>query len=201
MCETPTTRISPSRHHRLRPKPRSKTGDTITFTREIAVQGLTGSVAYSTKLVRSCYLICIMRRAYALGALATVAFLASVTSARAIEVCYDYAIYRLTGTDPRPPGSDTNLPASSRADMEKALDKAGYKVVTPRPSGRELKPDDIVLVPGHVGYVNAPNAIDHFVQRQGETIRTTRHPNPSAHRYPAENLPGPLNDENDRPLT
>lgn len=108
-------------------------------------------------------------------------------SAYAIQVCYDYVIYRLTGVDPRPPGHPAEH-GSSIVDMKATLKKREYELVIPSPGSSEIKPDDVILVAGHVGYVTARNAIDHFVQVEG----TSRH----SIKYPAGALPANPKDSN-----
>jgi len=127
--------------------------------------------------------IIVMLLAAAVIALSTIV---PTRSASAIEVCYDYAIWRLTGDDPRPVDYPrrgvTGIP-----DLRAALEKKNYGKVVPTPKASELRADDVVIIPGHVGYVTAPNAIDHFIQVEGTTLYTDR--NPLGIRYPARELP------------
>ncbi|HVT43612.1 MAG TPA: hypothetical protein VMT00_04405 [Thermoanaerobaculia bacterium] len=129
-----------------------------------------------------------MRRASLLKTLLVTAVLLGMTSSNAIaiEVCYDYAIWRLTGNDPRPE-SYPYKGTTSVTELMTALRQKNYEKVDPVPKASELRADDVVIIPGHVGYVTAPNAIDHFIQVEGTTLYTAK--NPIGIRYPTDQLP------------
>ena len=127
-----------------------------------------------------------MRRQMLVASIVALAVMGSASSAYAIEVCYDYVIWRLTGTDRRPPLRKDNVPQkgqTGRKDLEDVLKDNLYKKVEPTPKASGLRADDVVIIPGHVGYVTAPNAIDHFIQVEGTTVSTTKSP-VGGYRYP-----------------
>jgi hypothetical protein len=107
----------------------------------------------------------------------------------AISVCYDYVYYRLTefcegkGKDPAPPGGSAGyLNFGSVTDY---MSKNGYALLIGpnRPlAGHQLKRGDVIVIAGHIGFVNGPDDIDHFIQVEG----TSRDPNA---RYSMSNLP------------
>jgi len=113
-----------------------------------------------------------------------VGMIAAAGSGYAIEVCYDYAIWRLTGIDPKPKG-DTTPGTTPRKTMFDKLEAKHYEKVVPTPKASELRADDVILLDGHVGYVTAPNAIDHFIQIEGTTHKGYR----GVTRYSANELP------------
>jgi hypothetical protein len=85
----------------------------------------------------------------------------------AVEVCYDYVSYRLTRQDPNPEGSGIHyLDRSTLVDKVLKADK-GYAPLPQQPSGKNLKPGDVIFLPGHVGYADGPDRIDHFLQFEG----------------------------------
>jgi hypothetical protein len=85
--------------------------------------------------------------------------------AHAIQVCYDYVYSRLTGTDPTPPGGPGQY--LGRDTVTRYLTQRGYQPLAVPPPGDQLQQGDVILVPGHVGFVNGPDNIDHFIQVEG----------------------------------
>ena len=88
-----------------------------------------------------------------------------------VTVCFDYVLYMLTGTDPRPVG-DHRMQGTSAGDVIAVLNSQGYKRLSRMPAGNELKAKDVIFLgTSHVGYVAAPDSIYHFLQVEG-TSRT-----------------------------
>src|SRR5436190_978150 len=80
-------------------------------------------------------------------------------SAHGVTVCFDYALYMLTGTDPRPVG-DARMQGTSAGDVQAVLQSQGYKPLARRAAGNELKAKDVIFIgTSHVGYVAGPDAI------------------------------------------
>jgi hypothetical protein len=95
------------------------------------------------------------------------------TPALAIQVCYDYVAYRLTGVDPAPPGRP-DKPYQSDKTL-KALMGKNYALVSPPPAGHQLQKGDVIFLPGHVGIANGPNNIDHFIILYGTSTKGLRY--------------------------
>jgi hypothetical protein len=114
-----------------------------------------------------------------------------VSSAYAIQVCYDYALYRaaqlqgIAGCDPTPGGIAPNKYLSAGA-LQTRLTKLGYRNVsgndaatfgkqmfgTPGFAEQYLKPGDVVFLRSdHVGFVTPDKRVAHFIQLPG-TSRT-----------------------------
>lgn len=101
--------------------------------------------------------------------------LALAAPARAIVVCHDYTLYRLTGKDPRPKGS----PGKQGSGVKTLRDYLSEKNYKPFPMSnaaatnkamvqRILKPGDVIIIrDDHSGFVNAAGKIDHFIQVEG----------------------------------
>ncbi len=95
--------------------------------------------------------------------------------AEAIVVCHDYTLYRLTGEDPRPKGSEGKQ-GSDVGTLRTYLRKHGYRAF-PMTTAAETSPgkvqsllepgDVIILRDDHSGYVNESGKIDHFIQVEG----------------------------------
>ena len=106
--------------------------------------------------------------------------------AQAIRVCYDYVYYRMTeliehsGKDPNPPGSPPGY--MDAPGLTNYLTQKQYYAMSPPPPPDTWKKGDVIFVSGHVGFVNGPDDIDHYIQLLGES----RDQNVA---YPAGNLP------------
>jgi hypothetical protein len=122
-------------------------------------------------------------------ALAAALIVAWTFPVQAVIICYDYAHYRLTGADPTPPGSTDN--SKQEADIKAYLNVNRYYVVTERPSGAQLKKDDIVFVTGHIGVVNGPDNIDHYIQIPHDRFKREEW-ELRGKRYPVNALPAPV---------
>jgi hypothetical protein len=134
-------------------------------------------------------------------ALPLVLTLVLVSSAHAVKVCFDYALFRaaqqqgIGGCDPTPASSPQN-PYLSTAVLQTRLSSLGYRRVsdndaiafgrnafnTPGFAERFLKPGDVIFLrTDHVGFVVPGPRIDHFIQVPGA----------SGTPYNANALPGP----------
>jgi hypothetical protein len=111
--------------------------------------------------------------------------------AHAVAVCYDYAIFRVSGTDPRPI-VDPRMQGTTRLDLVTILKGKGYAPLPTMLAASDLKAGDVIFTgrpsfgePGeesrHVGYVEGPNSISHFLQVQGTSTRNVH--------WDAANLP------------
>jgi hypothetical protein len=117
---------------------------------------------------------------------AVLIFVTWALPAHAIRVCYDYVYYRLTefldrtGVDPNPPNSRPGY--MSAKDVTDYLTPKHYYAMSPTPTPDKWKRGDVIFVSGHVGFVNGPNDIDHYIQLFGESTNQNV-------AYPARNLP------------
>jgi hypothetical protein len=78
----------------------------------------------------------------------------------AITVCYDYVYFRITNRDDRQ--------RLGLGDVLQEMRVKGYKELTgqekPGLDGTQLVAGDVIVMPGHIGYANGPNSIDHYIQ-------------------------------------
>jgi hypothetical protein len=117
---------------------------------------------------------------------AALIFVTWAMPAQAIRVCYDYVYYRLTefidktGIDPYPPGSPPGY--MNAGHITDYLTPKHYYAMSPTPAPDMWKKGDVIFVSGHVGFVNGPNDIDHYIQLLGEGSDQNV-------AYPARNLP------------
>jgi len=110
----------------------------------------------------------------------------SVFSLHAIVVCHDYALYRVSGKDPRPLslGIKSGIGVNTLRD---SLLQRGYKmfpysnaIQNPETAGKFLRPGDVLIYKDdHSGVVNNNKLIDHFLQVFGK----------SGTIYPCDSLP------------
>ena len=103
-----------------------------------------------------------------------VLIVAQVTPVLAIQVCYDYVSYRLTGIDPAPPGR----PEKAYLDYKRLTDllrEKHYAPLSTPPTGQQLEKGDVIFLPGHVGIANGPDNIDHFIIVQGTSTKGLRY--------------------------
>jgi Mg-chelatase subunit ChlD len=88
--------------------------------------------------------------------------------ANAIVNCFDYAFYRATGVDPRPPNS-VQHGGMGFSQIECYLSAMGYsRLPSPARSDSDLSPGDVLLFgTAHAGFVTPSGRIDHFIQVWG----------------------------------
>jgi hypothetical protein len=104
----------------------------------------------------------------------TVLIVTLMTPTLAIQVCYDYVSYRLTGIDPAPPGRPQN-PYLSYDLLTESLKKKNYAPLSQQPAGHQLQKGDVIFLPGHVGIANGPDDIDHFIIVWGTSTKSVRY--------------------------
>lgn len=99
------------------------------------------------------------------SSVAILLILIAATRATAIINCFDYAFYRATGVDPRPPAS-VQPEGIGFTGLQCYLAAMGYtQVPGPARSDSDLVPGDVLLFgTAHAGFVTPAGTIDHFIQ-------------------------------------